>query len=91
MKKEKQIGLKGTTIKPIRTEKAVMKIETDNVLTFETSKKLEKKDAKKEIEEIFGVEIEKIRSSIRGNKKYFFVKLKGGVLAIDIATKLGLI
>ena len=91
MKAKKQIEMKSTTLKPLRTEKAVMKIETDNVLTFEASMKMEKKDAKKEIEEIFEVEIANIRSLIRNNKKYFYTKLKGGVLAIDVATKLGLI
>ena len=77
-------------MKPIMTEKAVMMIEADNVMTFVTSMKKEKKDIKKEVEELFGAKVEKIRTLIKSNKKYAYVKLKGDVLAIDIATKLGL-
>jgi large subunit ribosomal protein L23 len=77
-------------MKPIVTEKAVMMIERDNVITFQTSMKMEKKDIKKEIEEIFNVKIDKIRTLIKNNKKYAYIKLKGDTLAIDVATKLGL-
>lgn len=78
-------------LKPIVTEKAVMFIETQNVLTFETERKTTKEELKKEIEELFEVKVEKIRTIIRKNKKYAYVKLKKEFLAIDIATKLGLI
>jgi large subunit ribosomal protein L23 len=77
-------------MKPIMTEKAVMMIEADNVITFQTSMKKEKADIKKEVEELFNAKVANIRTLIRGNKKYAYVKLKGDVLAIDIATKLGL-
>ncbi len=77
-------------MKPITTEKAVMMIERENILTFQVSSKMKKEEIKKEIEEIFEVKIEKIRTLIRNNKKYAYIKLKGDVLAIDIATKLGL-
>lgn len=77
-------------IKPVMTEKAVMMIEASNTITFQTSMKMEKEDIKKEVEEIFDVKIEKIRTLIKDNKKYAYIKLKGDVLAIDIATKLGL-
>ncbi len=77
-------------MKPIMTEKAVMMIETANVITFQTSMKMEKKDIKKEIEELFNAKVDKIRTLIKNNKKYAYVKLKGDTLAIDIATKLGL-
>ncbi len=79
------------TLKPVVTEKAVMAIEKENVLTFVTEKSKTKSEIAKEIEEIFEVKVEKIRTSIRGNKKYAYVKLKKQFLAIDIATKLGLI
>ena len=78
-------------MKPIVTEKAVMMIETQNVLTFKTSKNMEKEDIKKEIEEVFNVKVEKIRTLIRGNQKYAYIKLKKQFPAIDIATKLGVI
>jgi large subunit ribosomal protein L23 len=77
-------------MKPIMTEKAVMMIERDNVITFQFSMKMEKAGIKKEIEDLFGVKIEKIRTLNKNNKKYAYIKLKGDVLAIDVATKLGL-
>ena len=78
-------------IKPLVTEKAVMKIETENVLTFCTNKEMSKEELKKEIEGLFNVKVERIRTSIRGNKKYAYVRLKKGFPAIDVATKLGII
>lgn len=77
-------------IKPITTEKAVMSIEKDNTLTFETSMKQTRTEIKKELEDLLEIKIKKIRTLIKNNKKYAYVKLKGGTLAIDIATKLGL-
>lgn len=78
-------------MKPIVTEKAVMAIETQNVLTFLTEKEKTKDEIKKEIAEIFKVKIDSIKTHIRGNKKYVHVKLKKEFPAIDVATKLGLI
>ena len=77
-------------LKPIVTEKAVMAIETQNVLTFVTEKEKTKTEIKKEIEDLLKVKIKKIRSMIKGNKKYVYVKLKKEFPAIDVATKLGL-
>lgn len=77
-------------MKPIVTEKAVMMIESQNILTFETSKERTKQEIKKEIEELFEVKVEKIRTTIRANKKYAYVKLKKEFPAIDLAMKLGL-
>lgn len=77
-------------MKPIMTEKAVMMMESSNTLTFQTSMRETKEEIKKEIENLFDVEISKIRTLIKGNKKYAYVKLKGDTLAIDVATKLGL-
>jgi len=78
-------------MKPIVTEKAVMAIETQNVLTFLTEKEKTKTEIKKEIIDLFKVKIESIKTHIRGNKKYVHVKLKKEFPAIDVATKLGLI
>ncbi len=78
-------------LKPIVTEKAVMLIELQNVLTFKVEKRKTKKEIAKEIEEVLEVEVEKIRTHIKGNQKYAYVKLKPKFLAMDIATKLGLI
>ncbi len=77
-------------IKPIVTEKAVMSIESQNILTFETEKEKTKTEIKNEIENLFNVKIAGIRTAVKGNKKYAFIKLKKEFPAIDIATKLGL-
>lgn len=77
-------------MKPIVTEKAVMMIESQNILTFETSKIKTKEQIKKEFEEVFNAKVQKIRTLVKGNKKYAYIKLKKEFPAIDIATKLGL-
>lgn len=77
-------------MRPIVTEKAVMMIESANTLTFETSMRETKEEIKKELEALLEFKVEKIRTLIRNNKKIVYAKLKGDVLAIDIATKLGL-
>jgi large subunit ribosomal protein L23 len=77
-------------LKPITTEKAVMLIESQNILTFLTDKEKTKEEIKKELEELFEIKIERIRTLIRNNKKYAYVKLKKEFPAIDLATKLGL-
>ena len=78
-------------MKPLVTEKAVMMIETQNVLTFCTNKEKRKEEIRKEIEELFKIKVDKIRTLIRGNNKYVYVKLKKEFPAIDVATKLGII
>jgi len=77
-------------MKPLVTEKAVMMIERENVLTFVTDMTDSKESIKKYLEEVLDIKVEKIRTLIRNNKKYAYVKLNKDVLAIDIATKLGL-
>jgi len=77
-------------MRPVVTEKAVMKIEAQNTLTFEVSKIKSKENIKKEFEEIFKAKIQKIRTLVKGNKKYAYIQLKKEFPAIDIATKLGL-
>lgn len=78
-------------MKPIVTEKAVMMIERENVLCFETEKERTRTEIKKEIEDLFNVKVERVRTLVRNNKKYSYVKLKKEFPAIDIATKLGII
>ena len=78
-------------MKPVTTEKAVMLIELQNTITFQTGKDMTKDKIKKEIESLFEVKVEKIRTLLRNNKRYAYVKLKKQFPAIDVATKLGLI
>ena len=78
-------------LKPIVTEKAVMMIEAQNILTFQAGMNETKERIKKEVEEMFNVKVDKMRTLIKNNKKYAYVKLNEKFLAIDVATKLGLI
>lgn len=78
-------------LKPITTEKAVMTIERENVLTFETEMHRAKQEIKQEVEKVFDVKVDKVRTNIRDNKKYAYVKLNEKFPAIDVATKLGII
>ena len=48
-----------------------------------------KKEIKKEIEESFGIKVDKIRTLIHGNKKIIYARLNKKNPAIDVATKLG--
>lgn len=85
-----KISTHGISLKPIVTEKAVMKIESENVLMFETELLSTKQGVKEQIEKIFSVKVESIRVQRRENKKIVYVKLNKKTPAIDIATKLGL-
>jgi large subunit ribosomal protein L23 len=78
-------------VKPVVTEKAVMLIESQNVLTFKFGLNATKKQIKKEIEGLFEVKVEKIRVLNRNSKKYAYVKLNKKNPAIDVATKIGMI
>ena len=76
-------------MKPVTTEKAIMMIERDNILTFIVDKRLNKVDIKKKIEELFDVKVRHVRIQIKDNKKRAYIQLKKDFPAIDIATKLG--
>lgn len=76
-------------MKPVVTEKAVMKIESENLLTFVFGKEKTKEKIKEEIETIFNVKVDKVRTLIKGNKKYAYIKLNKKNPAIDVAIKLG--
>ena len=78
-------------LKPITSEKAVKMIEIDNTLLFETERKAKKPEIKPEVEKIFSVKVKKVRTLIKANKKFAYVKLNKQNPAIDVATKLGMI
>lgn len=78
-------------LKPITSEKAVKMIDLDNTLLFEVERKYKKGEIKKEIEKLFSVKIEKIRTLNRKNKKFAYVRLSKENPAIDTATKMGMI
>ncbi len=76
---------------PLRTEKAIKLIETENTIIFVVERRANKSEIKKQIEKDFNVKVKAINTEIRANKKMAYIKLKNENPAIDIATKLGLI
>jgi len=78
-------------LKPITTEKAVKLIDIDNILLFEVPRNARKPEVKLEIQNVFKVKVQSVKTLIHGNKKYAYVKLNKENPAIDVATKLGMI
>lgn len=78
-------------LKPINSEKAVRLIELNNTLVFEADRRFNKNKIKEDIEKSFSVKVDSVNSLIRNNKKYVYVKLNNKNLAVDVATKLGMI
>jgi large subunit ribosomal protein L23 len=78
-------------LKPVTSEKAVKMVDLDNTLLFQLERKVRRNEIKKEVETTFNVKVDKVRTLLRGNKKYAYVKLKKENPAIDVATKLGMI
>ncbi len=76
---------------PLRTEKAIKLIETENTIIFVVERRANKSEIKKQIEKDFNVKVKAINTEIRANKKMAYIKLKNENPAIEIATKLGLI
>jgi len=91
MKNKIKINSGMIQLKPLVTEKAVMLIESQNILSFKTELGTTKEQIKKEVEELFDVKVEGVRSLNRNSKKYAYVKLNPKNPAVDVATKLGLI
>lgn len=78
-------------LKPITSEKAVKLIDLENTILFATEKQASKEGIKAEVEKSFNVKVERVRTFIKNNQKYAYVKLNKQNPAIDVATKLGMI
>lgn len=78
-------------MKTITSEKAVRLIELNNTLVFEVDRRMNKKEIRENLEKNFDIKIDSINSLIKNNKKYVYVKLNAKNLAIDVATRLGMI
>jgi large subunit ribosomal protein L23 len=78
-------------LKPVTSEKAVKLIELDNTLLFEAPRNARRDEIKKEVEKVFDVRVKEVRTLIKLNKKVAYVRLQKESLAIDVATKLGMI
>jgi large subunit ribosomal protein L23 len=77
--------------KVISSEKVVRMIEKENLLCFETDRKVKKEEIKREVEELFDVKVENVKTLTRANKKRAYVKLKPEFVAADVATKIGML
>ena len=77
-------------LKPITSEKAVRLIDHENTLLFATERQARKPEIKREVETLFSVKVITVRTHIKGNVKYAYVKLTKENPAADIATKLGM-
>ena len=76
-------------VAPIKTEKAIGKIEYENTLTFEVGLRATKKGVKDEVEKLFAVKVASVQTLITsGGKKHALVKLEKGFKADDVAAKL---
>jgi len=78
-------------LRPVSSEKAVKMIDMENTLLFETDLKTGKEAIKKEIEKLFKVKVSNIRTLVRHNTKYAYVRFVKANPAVDVATKLGMI
>jgi large subunit ribosomal protein L23 len=79
-------------LSPVKTEKAISKIEYENTLTFEVEMKATKKDIWSEVEKLFAVKVVSVRTFITPTgAKHAMVRLDKGSKADDIATKLKMI
>ena len=76
-------------IAPIKTEKAIGKIEFGNTLTFEIDMKSTKEQVKKEVERLFAVKVGSVKTYITPTgRKRALVRLTQGFKAEDITAKL---
>ncbi len=77
---------------PLLTEKAVGLIEKENKIAFIVDKNANKEEIKKEVEEKYGVKVEKVTvvNTMKGRKKAY-IKLKPEFKATDLALKLKII
>jgi ribosomal protein L23 len=76
---------------PIKTEKAIGKIERDNSVIFRVAQSADKKTIKKAVEEMFGTRVASVRTYITKKEKRAIVKFAKGVNAEEeIVNKLKL-
>lgn len=73
------------------TEKIVRMIEAENLIAFETDRKTTKEQIAKEVEDLFNVKVESVRTLTRKNKKIAYVRLTKDFVAADVAAKLGVL
>lgn len=79
-------------VAPIKTEKAIGKIEFANTITFRVLENANKNAIKEEVEKLFGVKVAKIHiyNSLKGGKRAL-VTLTKEFKSSDIAAKLKIV
>ena len=81
-----------TLVAPVKTEKAIGKIEYENSITFEVGLDSTKKSVKEEVEKLFGVKVASVKTFVTSSgRKRAIVKLAKGSKADDVALKLKMI
>lgn len=74
---------------PVKTEKAIGKIEFENKITFRVDMKATKDDIRQAVEKMFGVKVGSVKTYITmDGEKRAIVKLAEGHKAEDISSKL---
>ncbi len=75
----------------VLTEKAIDNINMKNTLVFIVDRRANKLSIKREVENAFGVKVEKVNTLIdRKGRKKAYIKLHADYSAIDVATQLGM-
>ena len=79
-------------ITPVKTEKALEKIEKFNTMTFVVDIRARKSEIRKEVESTFNVKVDSVRTLINAaGKKHAFVRLSKESKADEIVEKLKMI
>jgi large subunit ribosomal protein L23 len=77
---------------PVKTEKAIGKIEYENTLTFNVALNATKRQVKDEVEKLFEVKVASVKTFVTPKgEKHALVRLGKDHKADDIATKLKMI
>lgn len=74
---------------PLSTEKSIRLMNDQNKLVFVVSRKADKNDVKKAVEEMFKAKVEGVKTLVTRGQKRAYVKFSQDTRAIDIATQLG--
>jgi len=79
-------------IRPLITEKAMAKIEKENTLCFIVSRKANKPTIKKQAEKLYNIKVTDVNTQIsRSGEKVAYLRISKETVAMDIATKLGVV
>ena len=76
---------------PLNTEKAVRKMEAENMLIFVVTRNATKTAVKKAVEKAFNAKVDAVNTVVmKDGRKKAYVKLNAATPAVEITTQLGL-